>query len=237
MILRRLIEEKPLRSIKALLLFILPAVSLISSVASADDAQDARAHYQKATAHFAVGEFAEAAVEYQAAYKAKPDPALLYDAAQAYRLSNNPEKALILYRNYLQLYPGEPNAAEVRAQIDKVREAISAAEKAKSSPPTGTNEPRHLAGAPAHPAPFASVTAAPPPAKQAAVSDAQSASASAERPTPLYRKWWLWTVVGVVVAGGVVTAAVLATQPRGRWSEVPDVGPGAQSSSLTAVRW
>ncbi|HEY3447900.1 MAG TPA: PEGA domain-containing protein [Myxococcales bacterium] len=30
--------------------------------------------------------------------------------------------------------------------------------------------------------------------------------------SPVYKKWWLWTVVGVVVAGGAATAAVLATK-------------------------
>ena len=30
--------------------------------------------------------------------------------------------------------------------------------------------------------------------------------------TPLYKKWWLWTIVGVVVAGGVTAAAVVATR-------------------------
>lgn len=33
--------------------------------------------------------------------------------------------------------------------------------------------------------------------------------------SPVYKKWWLWTLVGVVVAGGAATAAVLATQPIG----------------------
>ena len=46
--------------------------------AHADDASDAKTHYQKATAHYAVGEYKDAAAEYEAAYKAKQDPALLY---------------------------------------------------------------------------------------------------------------------------------------------------------------
>ena len=30
---------------------------------------------------------------------------------------------------------------------------------------------------------------------------------------PLYKKWWLWTAVGAVVVGGVVTAILLSTDP------------------------
>lgn len=32
------------------------------------------------------------------------------------------------------------------------------------------------------------------------------------RRTPVYKKWWLWTIVGVVVAGGAVGVAVGVTQ-------------------------
>ena len=132
--------------------FILVAIAwLLPALAFAGSTDEAREHYEKATAHFAVGEFADAAVEYQAAYKAKQDPALLYDAAQAYRLANNPDKALILYRNYLQLYPSEANIAEVRAQIEKLKDAIAAADKAKTAPPTGTNEPTRIRPEATHP--------------------------------------------------------------------------------------
>jgi hypothetical protein len=119
-------------------------VLLLSAQARADGVTEARMHYQRGTSHFAIGEFAEAALEYQAAYKARPDPALLYNAAQAHRLAGNNERALILYKNYLQLYAHEVNAEEVRIQIAKLKEAIAASEKAKTSPPTGTNEPKPM---------------------------------------------------------------------------------------------
>src|SRR5687768_6528537 len=76
---------------------------------------DARVHYQRATAHFALGEFGRAAEEYEAAFKIKADAALLYNAAQSHRLAGNHAKALILYKNYLNLYPKSPNGASVRA--------------------------------------------------------------------------------------------------------------------------
>jgi tetratricopeptide (TPR) repeat protein len=54
-------------------------------VASADSSEEARQHYQRGTAHYALGEYADAAAEYQEAFRLKQDPALLYNAAQAYR--------------------------------------------------------------------------------------------------------------------------------------------------------
>jgi tetratricopeptide (TPR) repeat protein len=202
--------------------FLLIALSC-PTVAWADRASEARDHYQSATAHFAVGEFAEAANEYQEAFKLKPDPALLYNAAQSYRLANNLERALILYKNYLQLYPNEANADEVRRQIDKLKEAIAAADRAKTAPPQGTNEPKQLPQG---------QTAAKPEAVPAAAT-AQTETPPPARETPVYKKWWLWTIVGVVVAGGAVTTAVLLTQ-HSSWSNAPDVGPG---SSHALVRW
>lgn len=213
---------------------------LLPMLAFAGRTEEAREHYEKATAHFAVGEFAEAAVEYQAAFKAKPDPALLYDAAQAYRIANNPDKALILYRNYLQLYPNEPNVAEVRTQIEKLKEAVAAAEKAKTAPPTGTNEPTHITPEATH----SDVTESPPgsstptPTPSSALPVRNIETERSHRATRVYKKWWLWTAIGVVLVGGVTTAVVLSTRTSGTWSNAPDVGPGSRNGLTAAmVRW
>lgn len=47
----------------------------------------------------------------------------------------------------------------------------------------------------------------------AAADDPVSAhEAPSAAPTPVYKKWWLWTTLGVVVAAGAVTGIVLATR-------------------------
>jgi tetratricopeptide (TPR) repeat protein len=207
-------------------------IAVLAGTARADGATDARAHFQAATGHFAVGEFAEAAEEYQAAYKLKQDPALLYNAAQAFRLAGNHVKALILYKNYIQLYPRESNLEEVRAQIQKLRDAIAATEKAKTAPPTSTAEPHPLTPDEKQPPPpekpheTAPATTATAPA---ATATAPAATTTREAPTPVYKRWWLWTVVGVAVAGGVVAGVVVGTRPSGSWSNAPDVGPGVHA--------
>jgi tetratricopeptide (TPR) repeat protein len=175
-----------------------------SGAALAERASDARAHYQRATAHFAVGDFAEAAEEYQAAYKLKQDPALLYDAAQAFRLAGKPEKALILYRNYVQLYPREPNIGEVQEQIVKLKSAISAADSAKNNPPTATAEPVGAASS-ASPEPIA----------------------EAPRKPPLYKKWWVWTIAGGVAAGVAIGLGVGLTTRSTFKPALGTTGPAA----------
>ncbi len=191
---------------------------LLISVAHADKSA-AKQHFDKATTHFAIGEFDQAAEEYQLAFKARPDPALLYNAAQAFRLANKLEKALLLYKNYVQLYPRERNVEEVRGQIAKLKDAIAVAESAKNAPPTSPVTPQPLPAEPQQPQP----------------SPAPVAQPQVAHKTPIYKKWWLWTIVGVVVAGGVVTAAVVATTPSGTWNNLPEVGPGS-INGLT-VRW
>jgi tetratricopeptide (TPR) repeat protein len=201
----------------------LPFCLLLVAATAAADAQRQRAKtlYQQATSHYAIGDFVHAADEYEEAYTLKPDPALLYNAAQARRMSGANEKALVLYRNYVSLYPNEQSVAAAREQIDKLKEAIAAAEKAKNQPPAEqpkTAEPKSQ---------IQSAKPAPP------ETAAQAQAPAAEHKTPVYKKWWLWTIVGVVVAGGVVTAAVLATRP-GNWANEPTVGPGAAAA---LVRW
>ena len=52
---------------------------------------------------------------------------------------------------------------------------------------------------------------------------------------PLRKQWWLWTLVGSVVAGGVATAAVLLTRDPGS-KEVPLVTPSGVSFRSLEVR-
>src|ERR1043166_1579709 len=88
------------------------ALLCVSFTARADSNSEARIKFNSANTHFAVGEFEEAANDYQEAYKLKPDPALLYDAAQAFRLAGSQQKALVLYKNYVMFYPEQKNIPE-----------------------------------------------------------------------------------------------------------------------------
>lgn len=208
-------------------LVVVAVVAAWAPVAHADRADDAREHYQNATSHFAVGEFADAAKEFQAAYMLKPDPALLFNAAQAYRLANNPSKALILYKNYLQLYPNAGNIDEVRSQIAKLQQATPSGSSSPSAPPPPPPVATTHEQPSAAPHPIA-------PASHPAPATGPTATSHVAKEQPVYKKWWLWTIVGVVVAGGAVTAAVLLTRPQNSWSNAPDVGPG---SSNALIRW
>ena len=114
---------------------LLLAVCLLLEAAAFAD--DARTHYRQGTTFYALGRYADAAIEYEKAYELHPDPALLYNAAQAQRMAGNKGRALLLYQNYLRLY-GESaaNRAEVQRFISQLKTAIDSEHTATSTPPT-----------------------------------------------------------------------------------------------------
>ena len=80
----------------------------------------AREHYEKAVSHFNANEYAAAAEEFLAVYKAVPQPALLYNAAQAYRLGGDGPRALDKYRAFLQAAPAAKQKEDVERHIKEL---------------------------------------------------------------------------------------------------------------------
>jgi tetratricopeptide (TPR) repeat protein len=207
-------------------------------VADAAPADDAKAHYQKATAHFAIGEYSEAAIEYEEAFKLKQDPALLYNAAQSFRLAGDNQKALLLYSNLVKLYPASSFAGESKDHIAKLN---AAAALAPAAPPAPATPPRTPAAPPpvvpiapvttpppaAAPPPPAATPVPPAPAPAAAplVSAPDVTPAAGPEPThPFYTRWWFWAAAGAVVVAGVVTAVALSSGgSSGSWNNVDPV--------------
>jgi hypothetical protein len=124
----------PISSTRALVLVVL-ATWVCGSVAPVAHAekQDARRHYDQATAAFGLGRYGEAAAEYEDAFRLRPDPALLYNCAQSYRLAGNKPRALELYRNYLRLYGEAPNADDARKHVHDLELELEADKAATQS--------------------------------------------------------------------------------------------------------
>jgi tetratricopeptide (TPR) repeat protein len=165
------------RNVARLLLLATLAAAYRPAIAADDE--EAKGHYEKATAAYALGHFGEAAEHYEKAFALKPDPALLYNAAQAYRRAGNRERALALYTSYLQVFPNGPNT-EVAARWAQELKATLAAERARAPAPAPA--PVALAPAPAAPAPRAQRS--------------------------LVKRPWFWVAAGAVVAGSALTLAL-----------------------------
>jgi tetratricopeptide (TPR) repeat protein len=167
-----------------------------------ENTEAARRLYESATRHFDLTEYEAALNDFKEGFRHKDDPVFLYNIAQCYRLLKQNEEALKFYRNYLRRAPNAPNRDEVERRIAALQESIASAERTRQTPPQGTMPPAAVGSANREPsrtdtAPAAALTSKP--ASSAAV---VSAAAPPKR-TPVYKRWWLWTAVGVVVAAGV----------------------------------
>jgi tetratricopeptide (TPR) repeat protein len=147
--------------IKVALAAFLLTVPVLAGRAVADNVEEARAYVDKATAAYALNKYAAAAENFEKAFELKPDPALLYNAAQSYRLAGNKERALALYESYLRVYPKKEKRVEIEAHIKQLKQAIARDKEVANSPPI-TTDPVAVGGSDVRPPPGATTEPARP---------------------------------------------------------------------------
>jgi tetratricopeptide (TPR) repeat protein len=164
----------PIAAVSALCALLL---ALPPTLVRADDAAArARAFFRRGETQFAMGQFAAALKQYQAAYELKPLPGFLFNIGQCHRNLGHLEEAIFSFKRYLRLRPDAPNRAAVEELISDLERQL-AAQKAVRPPPLPP------------PPPPAVVLVTPPPPPP---------------PRPLYRRWWFWTTLVAVAAGAAV---------------------------------
>jgi tetratricopeptide (TPR) repeat protein len=192
-------------------------IGTLAHADAASDAAEVKRHYDEGTAAYSLGDFVRAAEEYKAAYKLRHDPVFLYNVAQAYRGAGDLEQAKFFYRSYLRNAPRAPNKVDIEERIRSIEEQIA---HKSTTPPAGTVTPptspppgESSTAKPTVPPPTAAeakpptevtpATEAKPATTEAATTPAAATTVATEAPrkTPVYKKWWLWTTVGVVVVG------------------------------------
>jgi len=218
--------------VRAIFVASVAALTTFSSPTYArDGARDAKKIYQEATVAFSLGRYDIAAAKYEEAFALHPDPAVLYNAAQAYRLAGNKRRALELYKNCVRVFPDSPSAADARTHIASLKTELDNEAPPVAPPPAAAATspetplaPAPAAGAEATSPPPAALGAPQPPAPAAPAPTATASSlanpatvsnvpAPAERDTgrSLFRRWWFWGVVGAAVVGAA-TAIALSTR-------------------------
>jgi tetratricopeptide (TPR) repeat protein len=162
---------------------------LPSPRAQAAEADEARAFLDRATTAAALAHYDVAAENFEKAFELRPDPEVLYKAAEAHDLAGNKPRALALYRSFLRIYGRTGGSAMIEARI----EALG-----------GEAAPGRPAAVAAPPAP-----AFPPPPPQLGDADAGSATVDlrAERQERVHRRVQ-WLVLSIVVAGAGTAAAI-----------------------------
>jgi tetratricopeptide (TPR) repeat protein len=114
---------------------LLVAVLLAAAPAWAGDVEEAKLHFERAQTAYKLGQYAEAIQDYEAAYRAMPDPAFLFNIAQAhrqqYRLDKKGfhlHKALSLYKSYLREMPEANNRNTVQKLIEELQSLVTTLE-------------------------------------------------------------------------------------------------------------
>jgi tetratricopeptide (TPR) repeat protein len=116
-----------MRRMRLGVLLVCLAVGSAATPVRADDARSAaRRHFEQGTSLYDIGKFREAAHEYEEAYKAKNDPALLYNIGQAYRLGGEAQAAMTAYHAYLRRLPTAPNRAQVEEHLSVLQRQLDA---------------------------------------------------------------------------------------------------------------
>jgi len=164
------------------------------------DAAQARALYEKGMARFHLEEY-DAAIElWEAGFRIRPVPELLYNIAQAHRLAKRPDKALGFYQKFLRLNPKASNRAEVERHITVLEQVVRDNTAAANGQPMTTRDP---APTPT-PAPAVAPTVTP-----EVVPAANQVVAAPPAKKPIYKKAWFWGVVGGSVAAVVIVGVTV----------------------------
>jgi tetratricopeptide (TPR) repeat protein len=202
--------------------------------AHADSRDVAREEFKTGARYFEIADYPRALEHFKAAYVNFEDPAILFNIAQCERLLGHKQEALRAYRIYLQKKPDSQNRAEIENIIRTLQEAIEKDEKASTMPPVGVegSKPREEAPTTPPPTPAPTVTPAP---------EAVVATTPPPPPRkPLLKQWWLWAAAGgvVAIAVGVGVGVGVASNSHPDFKPTgPEIGPGATSAALIAVRF
>jgi len=191
---------------------LLSVLAASPSIGRAEDKEAARREYAEGTRRYDLNEFGPALEAFRRAYLAYEEPAFLYNIAQCHRQLNHKAEAIQFYRSYLRKLPAAPNRAEVERIVATLEAAVARDREIEAA----------RAAAPTMASSVPATTTAPATHAAVVTPDALIAREAQPRRTPIYKKWWLWTAVGVVIAGAATGLAVgLTSQSRTEASLMP----------------
>jgi hypothetical protein len=172
-------------STKCAALAIAIAGFLVAAPSAEASPAEASAHFTQARAAFDRGDFGEAVAQFDAAFAAAPGPEILWNVAQSLRRWYDVDHDLAHLRRALEVYDKFSQLStnlEERSEAVRERGAVEEEIARRTPKPTGVIAP--------------TVTK-------------PAVDPFAHTETPVYRRWWLWTIVAVVVAAGAATATYL----------------------------
>jgi tetratricopeptide (TPR) repeat protein len=119
------------------------ALCLVAAAPSfADDLDMAKLRLaaREADAEYNLGHYREALTKFEAVYKAKPLPALLYNIAQCHRQLGDLRQALVTYKSFIRLDPENPNAQRAKELVPQVEDALAKEQQTRQAAPTDLDQ-------------------------------------------------------------------------------------------------
>ena len=205
----------------------LVALTLAAGVARADNAKAAAAaHLVRGSRLYDQGRYDDAIAELKAGYALDARPEFLYALGQAERKRGDCRAAIGWYQRYVDSGPSTQRTVATLVQIDRCKEELASS---TTRPPPAPAEPPPAA-ATAPPPEVATPPSSEPPSEPTAAASAPARDTSPRASTPLYKRWWLWTVVAVVVADGIGAGVAIALSQRSTFdSTLPDLSWGGSA--------
>ncbi|MDB4965139.1 MAG: hypothetical protein JWN44_828 [Myxococcales bacterium] len=183
-----------------------------------DRSVEARRHFENGTRMYAKGQLAEALVEFEKANELKPDAALLYDLAETHRALGHDSSALAFYRAFLEAAPYSSKREEVDGKIrllaDQVVRRDSERKQIEADVAAHAREAEEAKRVAQQFSAIATLQTLRAEEAQKAAREAQQRAdkvMALNQAVPIYKRWWLWTLVGAVAVGVVITTVVVAT--------------------------
>jgi tetratricopeptide (TPR) repeat protein len=162
---------------------------------SAADDEVARGLFQAGKAAYENGKYEEALQLFEQAHARSGRPQLLFNIGQTAERLRQDQKALEVFRAYLTQVPDAPNRLEVEARIKQLEQWVA-----------GRNRDS---------GPIPALAIAPTPSEtakrsQPGTDDPAYTESDQPQDEAVTSKWWFWTGLGTIVAGGTAVALAVA---------------------------
>ncbi len=221
------------------------------------DEEIARAHFRTAQQYYQRDRFLDAAREFEEAYRLSRKAEIIYNIGKSYDGARDLVLARESYRKYLMAAPDSADSSEVSRRIGELTALIAHVTVVSSvegavvwldGQPAGTtplplplevNPGKHRLevardgwkrfSEQVEPGPSErlriEVNLDPLETRRLVVIERREKPADK---TPVYKKWWLWTSIGLVLAAGAVTGGVLGARAAGSSGEIESPVPVAR---------